>query len=277
MHESVRGSLTVVGVGIALGQTTLEAKAHIEQADKVFYLVSNPAAVRWLEQLNSTAESLYGLYASGKERLQTYSEMADRILVAVRARQTVVSAFYGHPGVFADPGHRAIRLARSEGFPARMLPGVSAEDYMFADLAVDPSRCGCQSFEASDFLICGRIFDPTAVLVLWQIGAIGDSDFRFDLAKVRGGLELLLERLLPSYGAEHLVTVYEGTMFAACDSRIIRLPLGKLPEIEVNTISTLYVPPKRPAAPDLSVIRRLGMDQVVRAVGTEVPGQGNTK
>ena len=39
-----------------------------------------------------------------------------------------------------------------------------AEDYMFADLAVDPSRCGCQSFEASDFLICGRIFDPTAVL-----------------------------------------------------------------------------------------------------------------
>ena len=33
--------------------------------------------------------------------------------------------------------------------------------------------------------------------------------------------------------------------------------------------NTLYVPPKRPAAPDLTVVRRLGMDQVVRHVPAE--------
>lgn len=157
------GSLVVVGVGIALGQTTLEAKAHVEAADKVYYLVSNPSAVLWLEQLNATAESLYSFYEVGKPRLQSYDDMVDRVVSAVRAGQAVCAAFYGHPGVFADPGHRAVKVARSEGYPARMLPGVSAEDYLFADLGIDPSRCGCQSYEASDFLICGRLFDPTAV------------------------------------------------------------------------------------------------------------------
>ena len=104
MLESVRGSLTVVGVGIALGQTTLEAKVRTlsRLTRSSTWSATRRRFAGWSNSI-PTAESLYGLYASGKERLQTYSEMADRILVAVRARQTVVSAFYGHPGVFADP------------------------------------------------------------------------------------------------------------------------------------------------------------------------------
>jgi hypothetical protein len=34
-----------------------------------------------------------------------------------------------------------------------MLPAVSAEDCLFADLGVDPGAAGCQSHEAADFLI----------------------------------------------------------------------------------------------------------------------------
>src|SRR2546429_6584747 len=45
------------------------------------------------------------------------------------------------------------RQAREEGFEAEMLPAVSAEDCLFADLGVDPGDEGCQSFEATSFLL----------------------------------------------------------------------------------------------------------------------------
>ena len=49
-----------------------------------------------------------------------------------------------------------------EGFNAQMLAGISAEDCLFADLGLDPGKNGCQSFEATDFLIRRRQFEPTS-------------------------------------------------------------------------------------------------------------------
>ena len=88
--------------------------------------------------------------------------------------------FYGHQRVFVHPGHESIRRAHMEGFPACMLPGISAEDCLFAELGIDPSKNGCQSFEATDFLVYKRKFDNRSSLILWQIGANGDpiGDFR---------------------------------------------------------------------------------------------------
>ncbi|MFI1583783.1 hypothetical protein [Embleya sp. NPDC020630] len=80
-----------------------------------------------------------------------------------------------HPGVFAFPGHEAVRRARLDGIPARMLAGSSAGDWLFADPGLDPATRGCQSIEASDFLLRHRVFDPTSLLVLWQVGVIGIS------------------------------------------------------------------------------------------------------
>ena len=54
--------------------------------------------------------------------------------------------------VFVQPSHESIAIARLEGFSARMLPGISAEDCLFADIGLDPGKDGCQSFEATDFL-----------------------------------------------------------------------------------------------------------------------------
>ena len=77
------GSLVVVGIGINLAQTTLEAKASIEKADKVFYLVSDPLAARWIRKLNTSSESLYSLYEVGTDRLDTYNLMIETIMEAV--------------------------------------------------------------------------------------------------------------------------------------------------------------------------------------------------
>ena len=123
---------------------TVEAIAWIKQSDRVLYVVGDPIAEAMIHELNPAGESLSRFYAVGKERIITYQEMVDRILECVRAGETTCLVCYGHPGVFVYPSHESIRQARVEGFEARMLPGVSAEDCLFADLGVDPGIYGCQ-------------------------------------------------------------------------------------------------------------------------------------
>ena len=95
-------------------------------------------------------------------------------MTEVRAGKRVCGVFYGHPGVFAWSPHKVIEVARAEGFQAHMEPGISAEDCLYADLGIDPGRFGCQHFEASQLLFYERRIDPTAYLVLWQVGLVGD-------------------------------------------------------------------------------------------------------
>ena len=192
------GSLTVVGTGMLIaGQVTQEALSAMEAAEKLYFLVTDIVTSRWLGQLNPSAESLYGCYADGKPRAETYAEMVSLILGPLREGRRVVAAFYGHPGIFVAPSHEAIRQAKAEGFSAQMLPGISAEDCLFADLAIDPGERGCQSFEATDFLLRRRLFDPTSALVLWQVGGIGVFDFHSRALWSRQGLAVLATRAPP--------------------------------------------------------------------------------
>src|SRR6476660_8007636 len=138
MHgHGKRGSLTIVGTGIQVNmQTTPEARAAITQAEQVLYLVANRPTGYWISQLNPTSESLEHLYEPGKNRFVAYQEIIDSILMYVQKDLRVCVVFYGHPGVFVYSSHEAIRHAREAGFSARMLPGISAEDCLFADLCV---------------------------------------------------------------------------------------------------------------------------------------------
>ena len=79
------GEVVFVGTGFSLvTQTTPEALAAMQRADKLFHVVGEPAAAVWLKSLNQTAESLALLYGEGKPRRQTYREMVERILAHVR-------------------------------------------------------------------------------------------------------------------------------------------------------------------------------------------------
>lgn len=253
------GSLTVVGTGIQLvGHITLAAKAWIEQADKVLFAVADPVTAKWLGTLNATAETL-PYNTENQRRRETYREMVERILAEVRQGLNVCAVFYGHPGVFADPAHEAIRQARREGFRAQMLPGISAEDCLFADLGLDPGKNGCQSFEATDFLIRRRKFDPSSALILWQIAMVGNLGFYKEGGQLRG-LTVLAEVLETHYGCDHEVIVYEAAVYyPVCEPVIVRVPLFKLPETKVAQVSTLYVPPLAPAPVDGEMMARLGM------------------
>lgn len=247
------GSLLVVGTGYLIaGQVTPQAEAAMRQADKLFYSVGSVLTRIWIEGLNASAESLHDTYGVDKDRSLSYQEMVGRILAAVRKGIKVCVALYGHPGVFAQPGHAAIRQARAEGYEARMLPGISAADCLYADLGVDPGARGCQSFEATDFLLRRRLFDPTSALILWQIGAIGVVALPSAPCN-RDGLQILCEVLGQHYPADHEVVIYEASGLPIREPFILRVPLSGLQAAEVSWASTLYVPPlaDRPADPDM--------------------------
>src|SRR5690606_15671130 len=126
-----------------------------------------------------------------------------------RAGHRVCGAFYGHPGVFAEVPHRAIARARAEGLEAVMEPGISAEDCLYADVGFDPGTVGCQHYEASQFMFYHRRVDPSAWLVLWQVGIAGDRS----LARRATGpthRRLLVELLAECYPRDHEVVAYEA-------------------------------------------------------------------
>ncbi len=256
---TANGKLSVVGSGIRPGgQLTTETRNLISAAHQVFAQAGDSLGLAALSKLNPNLVSLQKFYAVGKQRDKSYQEMVDTILQPVRQGQHVCAVFYGHPGVFVWPSHEAIRQAQREGFEAVMYPGISAEDCLFADLGFDPAVQGCQSFEATDFLLHARRFDPSAGLILWQpitLGDLGRSEFRFDPAWVK----VLAEVLLESYPANHEAIIYEASTYALEEPRIESITLEQLHEAEFSEISTLYIAPAH--APTLSPERleRLGV------------------
>jgi uncharacterized protein YabN with tetrapyrrole methylase and pyrophosphatase domain len=252
----VRGSLTVVGTGIqAAAHLTTGARLAVQRADEVLYAVNDPVAAAWIERANPNARSLDSFYEAGKERRQIYTAISDEIVARVRSGADVCAVFYGHPGVFAWAGHDAIRRLRADGFPARMLPGVSTMDCLVADLGLDPAPSGSQSYEATDFLVRRRTIDTGALLILWQIGFIGTWHYE-PVQNVRA-LPLLVERLLQLYPADHETILYEASPYPVAEPIVQRLPVASLAEAAVSPVATLVVPPRNEPEFDRVMLERL--------------------
>lgn len=260
-REKRPGSLTVVGTGLSLvGHVTAEALSVLQEAEELLYLATNAVTARWLEELNPAAISLLDCYEVGVDRSVAYEVMTERILSPVREGKCVAAAFYGHPGVFADPPHEAIRRARAEGFSAEMLPAISAEDCLIADLGIDPGVCGFQTYGATDFIVRRRKFDCASYLILWQVGLIGESRY-LEGSEIwnRAGLSLLREVLLKYYPPEHTVIIYEANPFPTLSPRILRVRLGELNSTDVTIRSTLCIPPSQAVEMDEEMRLRLGL------------------
>lgn len=251
------GSLVCVGLGMTLGSHLGPlARSHIEQADVVFAGVSDGIVELWLQRMHKDVRSLQPYYREGTSRMQTYRQMVEAILIEVRAGKKVCGVFYGHPGVFAWAPHKSIAVARSEGYAAHMEPGVSAEDCLYADLGIDPGTYGCQHYEASQLLFYQRRIDPTAYLVLWQVGLVGDQS----LARFSTGpayRELLVEVLARDYPLDHEVIIYRTPTLPIQSARIERVALGELPQADIGMADTVVIPPVGPLQVDTEMRARL--------------------
>jgi uncharacterized protein YabN with tetrapyrrole methylase and pyrophosphatase domain len=266
--SNAAGSLACVGIGMTLGSHLSPlARSHIQQADVVFAGVSDGVVELWLQKMHADVRSLQPYYREGKSRMQTYRQMVDAMLTEVRAGRRVCGAFYGHPGVFAWAPHRAIAIARSEGYRVHMEPGVSAEDCLYADLGIDPGTYGCQHYEASQLLLYRRRIDPTAYLVLWQVGLVGDQSLtRFSTGAAYR--RVLVEVLARDYPLGHEVTIYRAATLPIQRPRIERLALADLPQAVVEVADTLVIPPTGPMLVDNEMRARLAALDLAVAQGT---------
>jgi uncharacterized protein YabN with tetrapyrrole methylase and pyrophosphatase domain len=226
----VSGSLVVVGTGIGPAQLTTEARAAIAAADRVFFAAGDLLTEAELGELNANASTLAGFFENGNSRRQAYEDIVEAILAPARSGMRVCAAFYGHPGMFVLPAGEAIRRARSEGIAARMLPGVSSLDCLFADLGVDPAAAGLQMYEAGEFVHRQPTVEPRAGLVLWQVGVVRSQD---ELAAA----------LRSWYPETHEVVVYEASSYPGMPPRADPFDLERLVDAELTPRSTLYVPP----------------------------------
>ncbi len=251
------GSLVCVGTGMMLGaHISPRSRSYIEQADVVFAAVSDSVVELWLQEMNRDVRSLQPFYSEGKSRHETYRQMIEAILLEVRSGKRVCGAFYGHPGVFAFAPHKAVELARAEGFAAHMEPGISAEDCLYADLGIDPGRFGCQHYEASQFMFYQRRIDPSAYLVLWQVGIAGDRSYR-RYSTEAAYRQLLVDLLLDHYPLNHEVIVYEAATLPIGSPRMQKMPLSELVSSQLYLQSTLVLPPCQAMLRNESMLSRI--------------------
>jgi hypothetical protein len=236
------GSLTVVGTGIDVtAQLTPAARAAIAAADTVLHMVVDPVTVRRIEGLNPNARTLNDRYATGKNRRLTYEEVVAEVTTRVRGGERICFVLYGHPGVFAFPGHEAIRRLRAEGIPARMVAAVSALDCLFADLGIDPADGGLQVYGATYFLRAAPPVDPRAGLVLLQVGILGETG-PLPTPEVAERLPALLRLLRERYGPEREAFLYEAPPYPGAKPRVIPLRLDRDDPPAAPRLSLLCVP-----------------------------------
>ena len=256
-----RGSLIVVGTGIqSAGQLTTEAVHWVQSSEKVLYVMTDPLSEGILWHLNPPAmESLNGLYGEGKLRKYTYRQMVERIMQCVRGGLRTCVAAYGHPGIFARPSHEAIRRARREGYFAKMLPAVSAEDCLIADLGIDPGDTGCHAFEATTFLKQRRQPDSCAYVLLWQIGVVGQFEYSRTGFQLSESLEIMVDYLGEFYPADHEVILYTAATSPGAEHVELRVQLRHLPKTEFSTMATLVIPPAQEPVKDEEMYAKLNL------------------
>lgn len=252
-------SLLVVGTGIeGATHATSSASNAIKLASKVLFAVADPMTVAWIRTLRPDAESLpYGTPET--PRLQIYEEMVARILAELQDGQRVCAAFYGHPGFLTAPAHMAVARARERGFIARMLPGVSSLDCLFADLGFDPGNLGLQLFEATDFLLRPRIIDVHTPLLLMQIAMVGNRH-RYGAGHEPAAAQapgLLRDRLLALYRPDHEAVVYLASTQCDHPHRATPILLRDLADVPFAEASSLFVPPASRAPVDPEVLALL--------------------
>lgn len=250
------GSLVCIGLGISPGaHLTPAAKRHIERCDVVFVDVPRRQLESWLKRSRNDVRSLRFVRAERKPRLEVDRRIVEILLAEVRGGKSVCGVFYGHPGAFGGPAHIATQSARSEGFSAHMEPAVSAADCLYADLGIDPSKYGCQHYEASQLIRYRRSLDSSAYLMLWNIDSPTESVIAD--ANVVAFRKLLLEALANEYPPEHSIVVYRPADSSQGPPSIARLPLALLPTADIDPHACIVIPPAAELLPDAANQARL--------------------
>jgi hypothetical protein len=101
-----------------------------------------------------------------------------------------------------------------------------------------------------------RRIDPSAYLILWQVGLAGDRS----LARFSTGpayRRLLVELLTQDYPIDHPVIAYEAATLPITAPRMDELRLSELVDADLRSETTLVLRPARRMEPNRTVLDRL--------------------
>lgn len=252
--------LVLVGSGIkAISHLTIEAQAYIKQADCVLYLVNEPIIEKWLIKYGKICISLEKHYFLYEKRSESYNKIADEILSYTEQYNFITIVLYGHPTIFSSPGLDAIKRAKKRNIETVVLPGISAEDCLFADLEIDPSQNGCLSIEAMSFLIFDGMIDNHYDVVVWQLGMVGNIE-PIIKKNVKDGLSIIQEKLLKTYSPQHQAILYEAALYPGIKPKITKFPIESLVNQDISSISTLYIPAEKNRSIDEKIFLKLNLN-----------------
>lgn len=255
------GSLVIVGSGIKfMSHLTTEVKAYITNSDLILYLVNDPAIREWIQLNSKKSESLHDIYYQYHARHESYDAVTDYILEKLKSNLHIGVVTYGHPTFLAQPIINAVKQARELGYYAIALPSISSFDCLLADLVIDPSDSGCQLFEATDFFIRKRQFNPGSHLVLLQIGYLGHLDLAEPKDQTQR-LQMFVSYLQKYYPENHPIIIYEAAIYPTFQPHILSITLKDLPSAKLTAISSLYLPPAMIVDVDQDQLVKLGMKE----------------
>lgn len=235
----------IVGLGISIVQhMTREVEDAIRRSRAVYYVAGGPAVHEFLESLCPRVVNLHVEYKEDGDRLKTYDRMSSIIVDAALDHPPVTFAVYGHPLIYAYPPQQVLLAAKFCGLRAKVLPGISALDTIFVDLALDPSIQGLQMYEATELMIRGRPLQPDVPCLLWQIGSVETNLYSTATSKPER-FRRLKEYLLQFYPLEHIVTTVYSSSHSHMSSLLESFPLGEIEQKApgLHQSLTLYIPP----------------------------------
>ncbi len=238
--------LIICGSGIkALAHLTKETQTAVEQADHTLYLINEPIIEEWIQKHANRSENLEKIYFDDEKRKIAYQHITNHILTTLKKTETLCVIFYGHPCVYARSALDAARIVKhDETVEVLILPGISAENCLYADLMINPAEGGCQSYDATDFLLYDRPINNSAHLILWQIGMLGMLGHERKNNNHYKLYEFLQNKLKLAYDETHKAIIYEASQYPLVKPNIKKIELNEINEkLKLSKISTLYIPP----------------------------------
>lgn len=235
----------IVGLGMgSADQVTREVDRVLQESEQVLFVDPSIGMQEYLSKRCSNVTDLSTLYQEGKNRLQTYKEMATVVIEAAMSNPPVTLALYGHPTVFAYPPFIIRSVANQLGLKVKVLPGVSAMDCILAELMIDPANEGLQMFEASDLLMRRRRLSTDMQTLIWQVGSL-ETGLYSTMTNRPERFGRFLDYLLEYYPSYHEVTAVFCSSHPAVPSTIFTFFLKDLLAVaeELHGGYTLFLPP----------------------------------
>jgi len=239
----------IIGTGMrGYQQMTKEAEMAVEASDRLYSIHLSEIYGEYLDGLGVDRYDLRDCYSEGKDRVETYEEIADEVLQGAKESDGPVTfALYGHPMVFVSPSRKVINRAKEKGMTVETRPGISSMDCLYVDLQLDPGQSGIQMYEATDLLLREWELNPEVPAMIWQIGAVESSIHHTSIDDKPERYERIRKYLQQFYPDDHTVVSAQTAIYPTTESKQYEFQLDEFESMheELNKIQTLYIPPVR--------------------------------